>query len=124
MKVKLQTALAGERFSFRPRQVVECSAEAGQRLVAQGLAVEVPSSTESDGRIPESSDVPKATPYDPTPAPSRRRAPETAAKGPAPEASVTAGSPAHCTGRTARGNQCLKAPLPGKDRCAQHAEEL
>jgi hypothetical protein len=123
MKVKLQTALAGERFSFRPRQVVECSAEAGQRLVAQGLAVEVPSSAESEGRIPESSEVPKSVPYDPTPAP-RRRTPETAAKGPAPEASVTTGSPAHCTGRTARGNQCLKAPQPGKDRCAQHPEEL
>ena len=115
MLVKLTSSIAGDRFSYRPRQVIKCSDKAGARLIAAGVAVEAPAGSESEGHLPET--------VDPEPAPVRRRGPETAAKA-APESATTVGAPAHCTGTTAQGNPCLRKPLAGKERCAQHSEDV
>lgn len=117
MKIKLLHGLAGDRFDYKPNQVIKISEKTGASYIAAGSAVQVDDATAHDGEYfddpPEGAIVP----------PPRRKL-ETAAKG-TPEAAVgAAGAPAHCTGRTTKGNPCLKAPLPGKDRCAAHVEEL
>lgn len=117
MKIKLLHGLAGDRFDYKPNQVLKISEKTGASYIAAGSAVQVDEATAHDGEY-----------FDNTPEeavlPPKRRALETAAKA-APEAAVgAAGAPAHCASKTTKGNQCLKAPLPGKDRCAAHIEEL
>jgi hypothetical protein len=117
-KVKLTTAIGGDRFSFRPRQVIECSDHQAGRLIDAGQAVEVSPGTEADAKWPEG-------PAAAEPKPAAKRQIETTAKGAgrSPESGSGAASKT-CTAQTGQGNPCKRAPVAGKDRCAKHLEEV
>ena len=121
MNIKLDMGLAGERFSFMPRQVIKCSDAAGKGLIAAGVGKQVPDSADTDGEF-----------FDPTPEEAeeaqdrrdarRRAAPERAVR-PTPETPESKHPATVCKGTTTMGNPCKRAPLPGSDFCAKHQEE-
>lgn len=109
MKVKLLQSMAGERFSFVPRQIIECSDRAGGRLVEKGIATEAADDAEVEGVLHDK--PPKRTP---------RPKKETATK-PKPETPET-GEPAadKCGGTTKAGNPCKKGVIPDTGHCQTH----
>ena len=123
MKIKLSQGIAGTRFAFQPRHVIQCSDATGKRLIDAGVGVEVSNDAEVDGELHDATAEERLAGEQKQAAIKSARGPrETAAKA-APEAAVTQGAPAKCTGQTKQGNPCLKAPLPGTDRCAGHPRE-
>ncbi len=123
MKVKLTSSLGGDRyFSFRPRQVIECSKEAGVRLISHGVAVEAPGDAAAEGKLVDLPPLRKRRGRKPGEHRLERvRHPEKATVA-APEAAVTAGAPVHCAGTTKKNNPCMKAPEANSQFCAIHIE--
>lgn len=108
MIVKLTNALSGSRFTYRPRQVIECSEKTGERLIEHGVATEAPEGSIVEGKL--------------TDGPPKKRAaakPERAEIA-SPESAVTRGKPAHCAGETKAGKPCKRSPDTGSRFCAQH----
>ncbi len=109
MNVKLTSAIAGDRFSFRPSQVIACSDRAAKRLIDHDVAVKADEEARVEGRLP-----------DRPPAPRKRAArKETAALG-VPETPEKDNGPAKCKGLTTLGHPCKRAPSAGSDYCAKH----
>jgi len=115
MNVKLKQSLAGDRFSFAPRQVIRCSDVTGARLIEQGIAVEVDEDADAEGELFDASAEERLAAEQKA---ARRAQPEKAVK-PKPE-TPEAGAPAICQGTTGMGNPCKKAALPGSKFCAKH----
>ena len=109
MNVKLTSSIAGDRFSFRPSQVIACSDRQAAQLIAHGVAVKADNGAPVEGRLP-----------DRPPTPRKGGAPkETAALG-VPETPEPDNGPAKCKGMTTLGHPCKRAPSAGSDYCAKH----
>jgi len=111
MLVKLTSSMAGDRFSFRPGQVIEATDDDGQRLIDHGVAVEAPDGAQCEGKlVNDERDQDR---------PRRKPAPETA--------DVRAGEQVEmltdrkCRGKTKAGNPCARVPPAGTDACAAHS---
>ena len=114
MLVKLTSSIAGDRFSYRPRQVVECSDRTGARLIEAGIATGAAAGTPAEGAL-----------YDSPPSPDGTRTPRVKERAvlPTPK-KPEAEAVSTCAGKTTAGNACRKRPLPGKRLCAKHTEDL
>ena len=126
MIVKLIHSMAGSRFSFLPRQIIQCSEKTGASLVTNGIAEEAPKGAVSEGTLHD--DIP-AEELEGPPAgkkrfpPPEKKGKETATMK-APEKAVTGGTAdGICTGTTRKGNPCLRAAIEGTDRCYAHPRE-
>jgi len=113
MKIKLKQGLAGDRFSYAPRQVIECSDKTGKSLIDGAAAEEAPAGAPVEGVL-----------YDEAPEvrlrAGARPQPERAVK-PAPETPESGQPNAVCAGKTGSGNPCKRAVVPGSRFCAKHA---
>jgi len=114
MNVKLTGGIAGDRFSYKPRQVIKCSERTGARLIADGGAIEAPPGAEVEGELFDQTAEDKASQ-------TRKPAPEKGVK-PKPETPEARDEAAACKGTTTMGNDCKKVALPGKKFCARHLE--
>ncbi len=109
MKIKLLTSIAGDRFSYKPRDVVTVNDISGERMILKHVAVEAPKDAKVDGNIPD-------MPAKPRPKKERaiRPAPET------PEAGAGDGA---CGGKTKAGNPCKRAAIGDAGYCQAHLDQ-
>lgn len=121
MIVKLTSAMAGDRFVFKTGMVIECTEEAGERLIKHGAAVEAVEGSKVDAELKTTKPLPRPRKQDPGLAPEKGRPVEKAAKG-GGESAVTRGKPATCSSSTKAGNPCKRAPAPDEELCPQHLE--
>ena len=132
MNVTLKHSLAGNGFDFRFGQTVKCSDKTGKSLIAADFAALAVPAVKPIGEIFGETAVSKVLSEgrqrlsdareraEPIPGLKQQREKATTAKA---ETATTGPEPEHCTGETKQGNPCMRAPLPGTDRCAAHPKE-
>lgn len=116
MIVKLVSSMAGDRFSFRPGQVIKCSDATGGRLVEAGHAKEAQAGSEIEGELFDAPAEDKAA--------GDRKIEK--ADRPAAETPEARRAPAveHCAGETKQGNPCASTKLvSGTNYCEKHQDQ-
>ena len=114
MNVKLKQSMVGDRITYRPHQIVECSDRQGQRWIDRDMAVAAPKNAVPDVKFVD------APPKDWVPR--RKRTPETATK-PVADTPESAGVAPTCAGTTRSGNPCKKRPIGDSAFCSSAHQE-
>jgi hypothetical protein len=116
MNLKLVSSLAGDRFSFRPGQVIKCSDATGQRLIDGGHAKPAAAGAEIEGELHDEPAEEKLSQ-------DRRRAPEQAVMPQAETPEKGAAADRICAGSTKQGNPCKREAEPGSKFCDKHQDQ-